>query len=163
MHRCLVKLLEISVILSSNLVGFWSQSLVFHQKAFIALLIISLMRIVKPQSTNSSSWLIGFQPRATSKVTFLKYFPLQKVCFSYQLSLHLRTPHQINTRNTHAVECLLLYSLIQSTWPAVLTGEHYIGFGTNIWSFKDLNSRLSIYHCFDHHSECTSLLINLYK
>ena len=49
----------------------------------------------------------------------------------FQLSMHLRTHHQIDVRNTHVAEYLWLYSLIQSTCPGV-TREKYIGVITNI-------------------------------
>ena len=109
----------------SKLVGFWDQSLVFH-KAFMLLLIISPMLIVKPKNTKSFLWLIGFLPRATSKMTFRKN----------------KTLHQINARNTYVAKYLWLYSLKQSTCPRV-TRENYIAVGTNIWSYiQHLNPQL---------------------
>ena len=54
---------------------FWDQFLV-SQKAFMLLLIISSMVIVKPKKTKSSLWLIGLQLKATFKVIFRKNFSL---------------------------------------------------------------------------------------
>ena len=48
----------------------------------------------------------------------------------FQLSIHLRTLHQISTRNTHVAENL--YFRMQSTCPGLLTGENYIGLRTII-------------------------------
>ena len=48
-----------------------------------------------------------------------EFFPLISV---FQLSMHLRTLHQINARNAHVAE--------QSTCPGLLAGENYIGVGT---------------------------------
>ena len=44
----------------------------------------------------------------------------------------IKTLHQLNARNTHVAEYLWLCSVIQSTCPGLLTGENYIGAGTNI-------------------------------
>ena len=64
----------------------------------------------------------------------------------FQLSMCLRTLHQINARNIHAAQYLWLCSLIQSTCPGVFRGENYIGVGTNISVIEallqDLNLRL---------------------
>ena len=47
--------------------------------------------------------------------------------------MYLRTNlHEINARNNHLAEHLWLSSLIQPNCPGVLTGEYYIGIGTNI-------------------------------
>ena len=84
------------------------------------LLVISPMLILNPKNTNCSLWLIGFRPRATSKMTFrAKEFSPTSL---FQLSIHLKTLHQINAGNTHVV--------IQSSCPGVLTGENYMDVGT---------------------------------
>ena len=55
----------------------------------------------------------------------LKVFPLITL---FQLSMHLRTLHQINERNTHVPENL--YFIMESTGHRVITGENYIDAGT---------------------------------
>ena len=87
-------------------------------ESFQILLMISPILIVKPKNTKSSLWwLIGFQPRATSKVTFQKNFYLSLSLSEslFQLSVLPRT--------LHVAEYFLLYSLIPSICPGVLRGE----------------------------------------
>ena len=67
-----------------------------------------------------------------------EFFPLISL---FQLSMHVRTLHQITEKNTHVTEYYLwLYSLIQSICPGILTEEDSSDVGRKIWNFiQDLN------------------------
>ena len=59
-----------------------------------------------------------------------KFFPLISL---FQLSMRLRTLHQITEKNAHVTEYYLwLYSLIQSICPGILTGEDSSDVGRKI-------------------------------
>ena len=54
-----------------------------------------------------------------------EFYPLITL---FQLQMHLRTLHQINSRNTHVADNL--HFIMQSACSGVLTEENYIGVGT---------------------------------
>ena len=133
---------------------FWYLSLIF-QRAFMLLLIISPMLIAKLENAKRFSRLVGFHlwnreqfPGWPFEIVFLS----KK--FVAALSMHLRTIHQINTRNTHVAENLpqkSLDGLVYWQEEIILVLEPYLKLDPRSNPVTD-----STYHCFDHHSKCSS-------
>ena len=96
---------------------------------------------------------------ATSKMTFWKNPSLSNKLVSAIIDASKN--YLPNALNTYVAENLQF--IMQSTFPGVLTGESCIGgVGTIFQAWSKIWIHDSIYHCFDHHSECSSFqLINL--